>query len=63
MRPILLFAFFCVHVQLFALPLWFEPNGANQINLQLPDGLASGPLTIVLTAGDAASKPFVWNRP
>jgi uncharacterized protein (TIGR03437 family) len=36
-------------------------QGANQINVQLPDGTTSGQLTIVLTAGDASSKPFVWN--
>jgi uncharacterized protein (TIGR03437 family) len=33
-------------------------QGANQINVQLPDGMASGQLTIVLTAGNASSKPF-----
>jgi uncharacterized protein (TIGR03437 family) len=38
-------------------------QGANQINIQLPDGAASSPLTIVLTAGDASSKPFVWSQP
>jgi uncharacterized protein (TIGR03437 family) len=39
-------------------------QGANQINIQLPDGITtSGQLTIVLTAGDASSKPFVWNQP
>jgi uncharacterized protein (TIGR03437 family) len=38
-------------------------QGANQINIQLPDGIASGQLTIVLTAGDASSKSFVWNKP
>jgi uncharacterized protein (TIGR03437 family) len=38
-------------------------QGANQINIQLPDGAVSSPLTIVLTAGDASSKPFVWNQP
>ena len=37
-------------------------QGANQINIQLPDGIASGQLTIVLTAG-GSSKPFVWNQP
>jgi uncharacterized protein (TIGR03437 family) len=38
-------------------------QGANQINIQLPDGITSGQLTIVLTAGDASSKPFVWSQP
>jgi hypothetical protein len=38
-------------------------QGANQINIQLPDDIASGQLTIVLTAGDASSKPFVWSQP
>jgi uncharacterized protein (TIGR03437 family) len=38
-------------------------QGANQINIQLPDSIGSGPVTIVLTAGDASSKPFVWNQP
>jgi uncharacterized protein (TIGR03437 family) len=33
-------------------------QGANQINIQLPAGITSGPATIVLTAGDAPSKPF-----
>ncbi len=33
-------------------------QGANQINIQLPEGIASGPLSIVLSAGDAFSKPF-----
>jgi uncharacterized protein (TIGR03437 family) len=33
-------------------------QGANQINIQLPEGIISGQLTIVLTAGDAPSKPF-----
>jgi uncharacterized protein (TIGR03437 family) len=58
-----------------ALPVWVTVNdqpatmlyagiapglvqGANQINIQLPDGV-TGELTIVLTAGDASSKPFV----
>ena len=38
-------------------------QGANQINVQLPDGIASGQLTIILTAGDASSKPFMWSQP
>jgi len=38
-------------------------QGANQINVQLPADINSGQLTIVLTAGGASSKPFVWNQP
>jgi uncharacterized protein (TIGR03437 family) len=38
-------------------------QGANQINIQLPEGVTSGQLTIVLTAGEASSKPFVWSQP
>jgi uncharacterized protein (TIGR03437 family) len=38
-------------------------QGANQINIQLPDDIASGPLAIVLTAGDASSKPFTFAQP
>jgi uncharacterized protein (TIGR03437 family) len=38
-------------------------QGANQINIQLPDAIASGPLTIVLIAGDASSKPFSFTLP
>jgi uncharacterized protein (TIGR03437 family) len=38
-------------------------RGANQINIQLPDGIAPGQLTIILTAGDAASKPFILALP
>jgi uncharacterized protein (TIGR03437 family) len=38
-------------------------QGANQINIQLPNGTAAGQPTIVLTAGDASSKPFVWSQP
>jgi hypothetical protein len=38
-------------------------QGADQINIQLPDSITSSQLTIVLTAGDAPSKPFVWNQP
>jgi hypothetical protein len=32
--------------------------GANQINIQLPDGITSSQLSIILTVGDASSKPF-----
>jgi uncharacterized protein (TIGR03437 family) len=38
-------------------------KGANQINIQLPDDITTGPLTIVLTAGDASSKPFSFTLP
>ena len=38
-------------------------QGANQINIQLPDDITFGPLTIVLTAGDADSKPFSMTLP
>jgi uncharacterized protein (TIGR03437 family) len=38
-------------------------QGVNQINIQLPDGITSGQLTIVLTAGDTSSKRFMWNQP
>jgi uncharacterized protein (TIGR03437 family) len=38
-------------------------QGANQINIQLPDDITTGPLTIVLTAGDASSKPFSFTLP
>jgi uncharacterized protein (TIGR03437 family) len=38
-------------------------QGANQINIQLPDGIISGQLNIVLTAGDATSKPFSFSLP
>lgn len=33
-------------------------QGANQVNIQLPDGITSGTLSIVLTAGAASSTPF-----
>ena len=35
-------------------------QGANQINIQLPDGITSGQLTIVLMAADASSAPFTF---
>jgi uncharacterized protein (TIGR03437 family) len=38
-------------------------QGANQVNIQLPDGTPSGPLIIVLSAGDASSKPFSFTLP
>jgi uncharacterized protein (TIGR03437 family) len=39
-----------------------EPEGVDQINIQLPDG-TSGQITIVLKAGNAQSKPFTVNVP
>jgi uncharacterized protein (TIGR03437 family) len=33
-------------------------QGANQINIQLPDDITTSQITIVLTAGDTSSKPF-----
>jgi uncharacterized protein (TIGR03437 family) len=38
-------------------------QGANQINIKLPDDITTRPLTIVLTAGDASSKPFSFTLP
>jgi uncharacterized protein (TIGR03437 family) len=38
-------------------------QGANQINIQLPDDITTGQVTIVLTAGDASSKPFNFTLP
>jgi uncharacterized protein (TIGR03437 family) len=38
-------------------------QGANQINIQLPEDITSGQLTIVLTAGDASSAPFSFTLP
>jgi len=38
-------------------------QGANQINVQLPADITSGPLTIVLTAGAASSTPFSFALP
>jgi uncharacterized protein (TIGR03437 family) len=38
-------------------------EGANQINLRLPDGIGPGALHIVLQAGDAASKEFLFTLP
>ncbi len=37
-------------------------EGANQINLKFPDGITA-PVTIVLSAGDASSKPFRLTLP
>jgi hypothetical protein len=37
--------------------------GADQINVQLPDDITTSKLTIVLTAGDASSKPFSFTLP
>jgi uncharacterized protein (TIGR03437 family) len=38
-------------------------QGTNQINIQLPDDITTGQVTIVLTAGDASSKPFSFTLP
>jgi uncharacterized protein (TIGR03437 family) len=38
-------------------------QGANQINIKLPDDITTGQLTIILTAGDASSKPFSFTLP
>jgi uncharacterized protein (TIGR03437 family) len=38
-------------------------QGANQINIQLPDGITPGQLTIILTAADASSQPFSFTLP
>jgi uncharacterized protein (TIGR03437 family) len=38
-------------------------SGANQINLRLPSGITSGPLSIVVTAGTASSKAFSYTLP
>jgi uncharacterized protein (TIGR03437 family) len=38
-------------------------QGANQINIQLPDDITTSQITIVLTAGDTSSKPFSFTLP
>jgi len=38
-------------------------QGANQVNVQLPADITTGPLTIVLTAGAASSTPFRFTLP
>ncbi len=38
-------------------------QGVNQINLVIPDDISSGPLSIVVTAGTASSKPFSFTLP
>ncbi len=38
-------------------------QGANQVNLSVPTGLTSGPISIVLTAGTASSKPSSYTLP
>jgi uncharacterized protein (TIGR03437 family) len=38
-------------------------EGADQINIRLPDGIGPGALHIVLQAGDAASKEFLFSLP
>jgi uncharacterized protein (TIGR03437 family) len=37
-------------------------TGANQINIQLPAGVRSGALSVVLTVGGASSKPFIFEQ-
>ncbi len=38
-------------------------QGANQVNVMLPSDIVSGPISIVLTAGIASSKPFSYALP
>jgi uncharacterized protein (TIGR03437 family) len=38
-------------------------QGANQINIKLPDDITAGQVIIVLTAGDASSQPFSFTLP
>ncbi len=38
-------------------------EGANQINIALPSDIGSGQTTIVVTAGNASSKPFSFTLP
>jgi uncharacterized protein (TIGR03437 family) len=38
-------------------------QGANQINIKLPDDITAGQVTIVLTAGEGSSKPFSLTLP
>jgi uncharacterized protein (TIGR03437 family) len=38
-------------------------SGANQINLLLPSGITSAPISIVVTAGTASSKAFSFALP
>ncbi len=38
-------------------------QGANQINVLVPSDIASGPISIVLTAGTASSKTFSYTLP
>ena len=38
-------------------------QGVNQINITIPDDTSSGPVSIVVTAGTASSKPFPFTLP
>jgi len=38
-------------------------QGANQFNLMLPNGITSGPISIIVTVGTASSKPFSFTLP
>jgi uncharacterized protein (TIGR03437 family) len=38
-------------------------QGANQFNLMLPSGITSGPISIVVTVGNASSKAFSFTLP
>lgn len=38
-------------------------QGANQVNVMLPSDITSGPITVVLTASTASSKPFSYTLP
>ncbi len=40
-----------------------EPQGVDQVNLTLPGDVASGPISIVIVAGNASSKPFSYTLP
>ncbi len=39
------------------------PEAANQINFQIPAGASTGPVRIVLKAGDASSKEYPFTLP
>jgi uncharacterized protein (TIGR03437 family) len=38
-------------------------QGANQFNLMLPSGITSGPISIIVTVGNASSKAFSFTLP
>jgi uncharacterized protein (TIGR03437 family) len=40
-----------------------EPEGVDQINIQLPDPAPTGKISIVLTVGSATSQPYVLTLP